>query len=72
MLWTFMQSFSFTPLMASEKKIFEYFFPENLGFRLPWQPIINSDLDKIHKVGRGLIQKHFCKTFVKISAVTQK
>ena len=31
-----------------------------------------SDLDKIHMVGRGLLQKHFCKTFVKISAVTQK
>ena len=26
MSWTFMQSFSFIPLMASEKKIFEYFF----------------------------------------------
>ena len=28
--------------------------------------------DKIHMVGRGLLQEHFCKTFVKISAVTQK
>ena len=27
---------------------------------------------KIHMVGRGLLQKHFCKTFFKISAVTQK
>ena len=26
MSWTFMQTFSFIPLMASEKKIFEYFF----------------------------------------------
>ena len=26
MSWTFMQSFSFITLMASEKKIFEYFF----------------------------------------------
>ena len=26
MSWTFMQSFSFIPLMAAEKKIFEYFF----------------------------------------------
>ena len=67
-----MQSFSFIPLMASEKKIFEYFFLENLAFRLPWQPIKISDLDKIHMVGRGLLQKHFCKTFFKISAVTQK
>ena len=71
MSWAFMQSFSFIPFMASEKKIFEHFF-ENLAFRLPWQPIIISDFDKIHTVGRELIQKHFCKTFVKISAVTQK
>ena len=26
MSWTFMQSFNFIPLMASEKKIFEYVF----------------------------------------------
>ena len=66
-----MQRFSFIPLMASEKKIFEYFF-ESLAFRLPWQPIKISNLDKIHMVGRGLLQKHIRKTFFKISAVTQK
>ena len=44
----------------------------NLVFRLPWPPIKISDLDKIHMVGRGLLQTHFNKTFVKISAVTQK
>ena len=60
-------SFNFIPLMASEKKIFN-----TLAFRLPWQPIKISDFDKIHRVGRGLLQEHFCKTFVKISAVTQK
>ena len=38
-------------------------FFENLAFQLPWQPIQISDLDKIHMVGRGLLQKHFCKTF---------
>ena len=39
-----------------------------------WQPIKISDLDKIHTVGRGLLQKNFCKLFFffKISAVTQK
>ena len=47
--------------MASEM-IFEYFF-ENLAFRLPWQPIKISNLDKIHVVCRGLRQKHFSKTF---------
>ena len=60
MPWTFMQSYSFIPLMASEKKIFEYFF-ENLAFRLPWQPVKISDLDKIRMVGRGLHQKPFWK-----------
>ena len=45
---------------------------ENLAFHLPRPPIKFSDLDKIHMVGRGLLQKHFSKTFVKISAVTQK
>ena len=66
--------------MASEKKIFEclffclfvFFFFQNLAFRLPWPPIKISNLDKIHMVGRGLLQKHFSKTFVKIAAVTQK
>ena len=64
-------SFSFIPLMASEEKIFDFFF-QNISLSVPWQPIIINDLDKIHMVGRRLIQKHFCKTFVKISAVTQK
>ena len=54
-----------------EKRFLNFFFL-NLAFRLPWQPIKISDFDKIHMVGRGLLQKHFCKTFVKISAVTQK
>ena len=44
---------------------------ENLAFRLPRPPINISDLDKIHTVVRELHQKHFSKTFVKISAVTQ-
>ena len=48
------------------------FFYENLAFRLPWQPIKISDFDKILMFGGGLLQEHFCKTFVKISAVTQK
>ena len=59
----YVQSFSFFPHMASEKKIFEcfffFFFLENLAFRLPWPPIKIRDLDKIHMVGRGLLQKHF-------------
>ena len=58
--------------MASETKIFEIFYFANLAFRLPWQPIKISDLNKIHMVGRGLLQKLFCKPFIKIFAVTQK
>ena len=52
--------------------MFFFFILENLAFRLPWPPIKISDLDKIHMVGRGLLQKYFSKTFVKNSAVTQK
>ena len=63
--------FSFIPLMASEEMFFEYLFA-NLAIRLPWQPIKFSGLDKIHIFGRGLLKEHFCKTFVKISAVRQK
>ena len=61
----FLQSFSF----ASEEMIFflDFFFA-NLDFRLPWQPIKFSALDKVHMFGRGLLKKHFCKIFVKISA----
>ena len=59
--------------MASEKIISEcffffFFFFENLAFWLPWRLIKINDLDKIHMVGRGLLQKHFSKSFVKISA----
>ena len=50
---------------------FLIFFSKNLAFRLPWQPIKFSDLDKIHMVGKGLLQKHFCKTFFKTSPVTE-
>ena len=71
MSWAFKQTFSFIPLMASEKKFLNIFF-KNLAFRLRWQPIKISDLDKIHMVGKGLLQKHFCKTFFKTSAVTEK
>ena len=68
MLWTFQHSFSFTPLMASEEMISENLFA-NLAFLLPWQPIKFSGLEQIHIFGRGLLKEHFCKDFVKISAV---
>ena len=63
-----MQSFSFIPLLTSEKKIFEYLFRK---FNI-LVAMATNDLDKIHMVYRALLQEHLCKTFVKISAVTQK
>ena len=44
--------------MTSEEMIFFafFFFSENLVFRLPWQPIKFSGLDKIHMLGRGLLK----------------
>ena len=68
MSWTFMQSFL---LMASEKKIFEYFL-KNFSLSVAMTTNQNQCLDKIHMAGKGLLQKHFCKTFFKTSAVTQK
>ena len=68
--WTCMQSFSFIPLIISEK-IFEYFF-KNLSFMLPWQPIKLSNLDKIHMNRRGLLKKHFCKKNLNIYSETAK
>ena len=56
---------SLFPLM---RWFFKYFFA-NSAFWLPWQPIKFSGLDKIHMVGRGIFKEHFCKIFVKISAV---
>ena len=44
---------------------FFFLFFENLVFQMPWPPIKISDLDKVHMVGIGLLQKHFSKTFVK-------
>ena len=48
MLWPFLQSFSFTPLIG----FFEYVFA-NLAFGLPWKPIKFSILDKIHYTGKS-------------------
>ena len=37
-----------------------------------FQDVKSAIWTKIHMVGRGLLQEHFCKSFVKIFAVTQK
>ena len=60
--------FQLYPLKASEELIFEYMFA-NLAFWLPWQLIKFRSFDKNDMVGRGLLKKHFCKTFVKTSAM---
>ena len=64
--------FQLNPPKTSEEKILKYFLCANLAFRLPWEEIKFSGLDKIHMVGRDLLKKYFCKTFVKISAVSQQ
>ena len=61
-------SFNFIPHIAVEM-IFEYILFSILGFRLPWKPINFRGLDKNNTFGRGQLTEHFCKTFVKISAV---
>ena len=43
--------------MTSELMIFQKVFA-NLAFRLPWQPIKFTSLDKIDRVSRGLLQEH--------------
>ena len=48
---------------------FFFFFFANLDFWLPWQPIKFRGFDKNCMLGTGLLAEHFCKTFVKISAV---
>ena len=60
-----LQSFSFIPHMASEVMIFGCF--RKFRFWLPWQPIKFGGFDKTDMFGRGLLKKHFCKTFVKVS-----
>ena len=32
----------------------------NLAFRLPWQPMKFSGVDKIYLIGRELLKNHFC------------
>ena len=41
----------------------------NLAFWLPWQTIKFGGLDKNDTFGRGLLNEHFFKIFVKIPAV---
>ena len=64
--------FQLHPPYGFGEEDFLIFFLKNLAFRLPWPPIKISNLDKIHKVSSRLLQEHCYKTFVKISAVTQK
>ena len=58
----------------SGREKIQHFQTHKIGQKYLLQPkyFYVSDLDKIHMVGRGLLQKHFSKVFVKISAVTQK
>ena len=58
--------FQLHPTYGFWEEDFYIFIFKNLAFRSPWQSIKFSDLDKIHMNRRGLLKKHFCKTFVKM------
>ena len=58
--------FSFIPLIASEEKIFDFFFFANLALGCHGNQSNSAGLDKIHMVGRGPLKEHFYKRFVKI------
>ena len=57
------------PKLASEEKIFEYFFA-NLAFWLPWQPIKFSGLDKficlVEDYSRNITLK-FCQNICNVT-----
>ena len=55
-----------------EDFFFFFFFFFFFCRKFSLSPIKISDSDETHIVIRGLLQEHFCKTFVKITAVTQK
>ena len=55
--------FQLYPLHGFWEDNFEFVFA-NLGFSLPWQPIKFRGLDKYDMFGRGLLEEHFCKTFL--------
>ena len=46
-----------------------FFVVAYLDFWLPWQPIKFRGLDKNDRFDRGLLEEHFCKTVLRISAV---
>ena len=67
MSWTFMQSFNFIPflaILASEKKIFEYFFRQ-FSLSIAMETNQNQRFWQIHMVGRGQLQKIFVKRLSK-------
>ena len=66
-----LNSYGVRGLLKEYNRLMFFFSLENLAFRLPWPPMKINDLDKIHMVGGGLLQKYFSKTFVKISVKTQ-
>ena len=64
--------FQLHPLYGFEEKDLWIFFFQKFSLSVAVATNQTNDLDNIHMVGRGLLQKHFSKTFVKIYAVTQK
>ena len=64
-------NFSFIPFIASEEVFFFFFFFffAGLTFRLPCQSNKVRCLDKNDMLGGGPLNKHYCKTSVKVSAM---
>ena len=69
MIETVLQSFSFIPHTTSEELIFEYVVA-NFPFWLPWEPIKLRGYNKNGMFGRWRFKEYFCKSFVKISAMS--
>ena len=59
---TFMQSFSFIPLMASEKKSFEYFF-QKFSLSVAMATNQKQRLGQNSYGWQRTTQKHFCKKY---------
>ena len=64
---TCIQSTGLIPLTVSEKKILNVF--RNFALYGAQQPIKIKDYHKSHMKCRGLLNKHFCKNKIQMSAI---
>ena len=73
MLWTFLKSVSFIPLMTTEEKTFECFFFFVFFYKFSVSVALATNQIQMFGqnwyLGGGLLKEHLCNYFVKISAV---